>query len=230
MKLLYRSISETFGPLNWNGTLSEFCAPILSSRPHKKYLERVGILPMCTKTHEFRSETPNKKGVCVVGTVQYFGEKPIRIYLHQIELNRAPLRRQGFVSSDARRGKQGSAEIRFWRHFRLAGQRLSPWPCKLSDGRGNISPRVQAPFFLCTTYVMPNALNLSVSINAKNCVSWLSFDVYERENELSKLSLNSSFCAVTADSKSRWAQGRKAYFRGVIKQHVRTDQQWARTL
>ena len=30
-----------------------------------------------------------------------------------------------------------------------------------------------------------------------------------------KTALNSSFCAVTADSKLRWPHGKKAYFRGV---------------
>ena len=36
----------------------------------------------------------------------------------------------------------------------------------------------------------------------------------KRENEL-WLPLNTSFCSVTADSKSSWPHGRKAYFRGV---------------
>ena len=55
--------------------------------------------------------------------------------------------------------------------------------------------------------------NLSESIEAECWVSWVL--TFEREYELSKLPLNSSFCAVTADSKSRWLHGRKAYIRGV---------------
>ena len=53
------------------------------------------------------------------------------------------------------------------------------------------------------------------NIEAKYWVSGPSFDVNEREHELSKLTLNSSLCAVTADSKSKWPHGKKAYFRGV---------------
>ena len=44
--------------------------------------------------------------------------------------------------------------------------------------------------------------NLLVSIEAKYWVSWLSPDVYERQDKLSKLPLSSSFCTVAADSKS----------------------------
>ena len=39
------------------------------------------------------------------------------------------------------------------------------------------------------------------------------FTVNEREDELLKLPLNLSVCTITADSKSRWPHGRKAYFR-----------------
>ena len=35
----------------------------------------------------------------------------------------------------------------------------------------------------------------------------------KREYELWKLPLDSSFCAVTADSKSKWPHGKRAYFR-----------------
>ena len=38
----------------------------------------------------------------------------------------------------------------------------------------------------------------------------------KREYELWKLYLNLSFCAITADSKSRWPHVRKEYFRGVL--------------
>ena len=61
-------------------------------------------------------------------------------------------------------------------------------------------------------------INLSVSVEAKYWVYWLRLDVSitEREDELSKPTLNSSFCVVTADSKSKWPNGRKAaYFRAV---------------
>ena len=38
-------------------------------------------------------------------------------------------------------------------------QHSSSWTCKLSESRDKISPRVQAPFFRCTTYVATNAFN-----------------------------------------------------------------------
>ena len=48
-------------------------------------------------------------------------------------------------------------------------------------------------------------------------IEFLGYDLTfnKREYELWKLPLNSSFCAVTADSKSRCPLWRKAYFRGV---------------
>ena len=58
--------------------------------------------------------------------------------------------------------------------------------------------------------------NASKSIEAKYWVSWVSFDFNKCEYELSKLPLNSSFCAVTADSKLRWPHSEKAFFRGVV--------------
>ena len=66
-----------------------------------------------------------------------------------------------------------------------------------------------SPCFLRAQFILRQMhwTNLSVSIEAKYWVSWLSFDVYERVDGLSKLPLNSLFCAVTADSNSRWPHG-----------------------
>ena len=50
------------------------------------------------------------------------------------------------------------------------------------------------------------------SIEAKYWVSWLHFDVYQARIRTIKTALNSSFCAVTADSKSRWPHGKNAQF------------------
>ena len=57
------------------------------------------------------------------------------------------------------------------------GQRSSAWPCKL-DERDKLSPRVQAPFSLCTIYGhrQMHWTNLSGSIEAKYLGSWPSFD------------------------------------------------------
>ena len=51
--------------------------------------------------------------------------------------------------------------------------------------------------------------NVSESIEAKYWVLGYVLTFNNRENELWKLSLNSSFCAVTADSNSRWPHGKK---------------------
>ena len=50
-------------------------------------------------------------------------------------------------------------------------------------------------------------------------IEFLGYDLTfnKREYELWKLPLNSSFCAVTADAKSRWPHGKNVYFRGVDK-------------
>ena len=53
-------------------------------------------------------------------------------------------------------------------------------------------------------------------VQAKYWASGLSLDINEREDKLRKLSFNSSFCAVTADSKLRWWHERKAHFHCVL--------------
>ena len=70
---------------------------------------------------------------------------------------------------------------------------------------------MQAPFSQCTTYVATNAFNERSwkYIEAKYWVSCLSFDVWRAWIRAIKTALNSSFCAVTADSKSRWPHGKK---------------------
>ena len=69
---------------------------------------------------------------------------------------------------------------------------------------------MQALFSLCTIYVAVNALNYSMSS--------LSIEFLGCENKLSKLHLNSSFSAVTADSKLRWLHSKKkTYFHGAEK-------------
>ena len=47
------------------------------------------------------------------------------------------------------------------------GQCSSPWTCKLRERRGKISSRVQALFSLYTIYVVPNALNLLITVISK---------------------------------------------------------------
>ena len=100
------------------------------------------------------------------------------------------------------------------------GERSSPWPRN--------SMKVEINFQLDCKLYLPSAqlmlrqklmhlTKVFASIEAKHWVSWLRpLTFHEREYELWKLPLDSSFCAVTADSKSRWSHGQKkrAYFRG----------------
>ena len=92
------------------------------------------------------------------------------------------------------------------------GQRSSPWPCN--------SVKVEIKFhlkcklhFLCA-HLLLRLKNVSESFEAKDWVSWPRFDV--TWIRATKLPLNSSFCAVTVDSKSRWSHGKKAYVCGVV--------------
>ena len=96
------------------------------------------------------------------------------------------------------------------------GQRLSPWPCN--------SVEVEMKFHLECKLHFPCAqlmlrqthfTNVPESIEAKYWVSWLSFDIKQAWRWAIKTALNSSFCGVTADSKSMWPHGKKVYFRGV---------------
>ena len=92
-------------------------------------------------------------------------------------------------------------------------QRSSPWTCN--------SVKVEIKFHLDCKLHFPSAqlmlrqlylTKVFESIEAKYWVSGLSFDVNEREHELSKLTLYSSLFAVTADSKSKWPEGKKRVF------------------
>ena len=102
-----------------------------------------------------------------------------------------------------------TAEIRLWRQscqIRRRGE--------LSESRDKISPRAQAPFSLCTTYVAAIYwTNLSVSSEAKYWVSWLKpLDAYEHElYELWKQPWIRHFVQCNRWRNSRWPHGRKAY-------------------
>ena len=89
----------------------------------------------------------------------------------------------------------------------------SPWT-------GN-SAKVQIKLHLkCKLHFLYSAklmclMCLKVSPEAKYWASWPSYDVYQTWTWAMKSALNSSFCAVTIYSKSRWLHGKKACFRGV---------------
>ena len=90
----------------------------------------------------------------------------------------------------------------------------------LRESRDKISTRVKAPFPLYTTYFVENTSN---ELNISRLSIGFLVLCLRRESELWKLPMNSSFYAITADSKSRWPHSRKAYFRGVhlyLFQHV----------
>ena len=97
-----------------------------------------------------------------------------------------------------------------------------PWTCNSVEVT-KFSPRVQAPFSSCTPYVVTNAYN-------KICIckyqGWVSSFLAKHEYELRiKTPLNWSFCAVTADSTSRWPHSKKAHFHSVWRQGCNTRQQ-----
>ena len=77
---------------------------------------------------------------------------------------------------------RGSAEIRVWRHFR--GSAFFNMVMLLGEIPDKISAGVQAPFYLCTIYFAPSALNASLSIEANYWVSWR---LNERRDESWKL-------------------------------------------
>ena len=60
-----------------------------------------------------------------------------------------------------------------------------------------------------------NSTNVKVSRLSIEFLGKKVLTFNKRKYELRKLPLDSSFCAVTADSKSRWPHGKRAYFRGV---------------
>ena len=60
-----------------------------------------------------------------------------------------------------------------------------------------------------------NSTNVKVSRLSIEFLGKKVLTFNKRKYELRKLPLDSSFCAVTADSKSRWLHGKRAYFRGV---------------
>ena len=98
-----------------------------------------------------------------------------------------------------------------------AGQRSSPWPC--NSVKVEITFHVECNLRFLSAEVMLHQMHrtdLSASIEAKYWVSWQSLDVQPKWIWAIKTALNSlTFCAVTADSKSRWPHGVKAYFRSV---------------
>ena len=87
------------------------------------------------------------------------------------------------------------------------GQRSSPWSCNSVEIKFHLECK---PRFPCAQLMLQKCTNLSVSNEANYWVSWLALTPNEREYELWKKALNSSFCSVIANSKSRWPHGRKS--------------------
>ena len=98
------------------------------------------------------------------------------------------------------------------------GQHSPPWTC--SSVKVEVKFRLTCGLrFPCAQFMLRQMhwANLSVSFEAKYWLSLLSLDFIKRTcKRAMKSTLNSPFCAVTADSKSRWPHGRKACFRGVL--------------
>ena len=94
------------------------------------------------------------------------------------------------------------------------GHRSSPWTCNSVKVR--IKFNLQCKLHFPSTQLMLRQMhftNVSESIEAKYWVSWLSFDVQQAWILAIKTALNSSFCAATADSKSRWPDGKSVCLR-----------------
>ena len=70
--------------------------------------------------------------------------------------------------------------------------------------------------------------NVSESTEAEYWVSCLRFYVKKREYELWKIVLESLFCTVTADSKSRWPHGKKKRRISAMSASNRLDSKWYR--
>ena len=75
----------------------------------------------------------------------------------------------------------------------------------------NFWSRMPAPYSLCSPYVAKNAFNERIwnRVEAKYWVSWPSFHVQQAWVRAMKTALESSFCAVTADSLTRRPNGRE---------------------
>ena len=98
------------------------------------------------------------------------------------------------------------------------GQRSLPWPSN--------SVEVEMKFHIKSMHHFPSAqlmlqqmhltnVDLKVSMLSIEFLGWvLTFN--KCEDKLSKLPLNLSFCAVTANSQSRWPHGKKAYVHSVF--------------
>ena len=109
-----------------------------------------------------------------------------------------------------------TAEILIWRHFRWSA--FVAMDVQISESRGKLYLECKVHFACAQRMLRQMHLtNVSESIEAKYWVSWLSFDVQQTWIQTIKTALNSPFCAVTADSTSRWPHGKKTlYFRGVV--------------
>ena len=104
----------------------------------------------------------------------------------------------GLVSLESKFTMDDSAEIRIY--VTSVGQHVSPLlPLKY---------KLRFPFAQFKLRLM-HWTNLSVSIEAENWVSWPSPDVQRTWRRAIETAFNSSFCAVTAVSKSRWPHGGK---------------------
>ena len=90
------------------------------------------------------------------------------------------------------------------------GQRSSPWAWKLSESRDTFHLECKLYFPSAQRMLRQTHLtNVSESIEAKYWVSWQGLDVERGWIRAIKTALNSLFCAVIADSKSRWPPGKK---------------------
>ena len=103
-----------------------------------------------------------------------------------------------------------TSEIRIWRHFHWSAFVLMATNVTRWESRYNFTSSASSIFLVhdlcCDKYISRTYLKVSrLSIEFLGEV--LTFS--EREYELRKLPLNSSFCAVTADPESRWPHGKK---------------------
>ena len=90
------------------------------------------------------------------------------------------------------------------------GQCSSPWTC--NSVKVEIKFHLECKLHFPSVQLILRQIHLTKvfeSIEAKYWVSWLSFDVQQAWMRAVKTALNSSFCAVTADSKSRWPHWQK---------------------
>ena len=94
------------------------------------------------------------------------------------------------------------------------GQRSSPWTCNSVKVEKKI--HLECKLYFPSAQLMLRQMHLTkVSRLSIEFLGWV-LTSNKREYELWKLPLDSSFCDVTADPKSRCPHGRRAYFRGVV--------------